>query len=42
MRAVLLIAVWDGLQTQWLLDDDFDMREPFKYAMKLLSQKPIA
>jgi AcrR family transcriptional regulator len=41
MRAILLIAVWDGLQTQWLLDDDFDMREPFKYAMKLLSQKPI-
>lgn len=42
MRATLLIAFWDGLQTQWLLDDDFDMREPFKYAMKLLSQKPIA
>ena len=42
MRASILIAVWDGLQTQWLLDDDFDMREPFKYAMKLLSQKPIA
>lgn len=42
MRATVLIAVWDGLQTQWLLDDDFDMREPFKYAMKLLSQKPIA
>lgn len=41
MRATLLIAVWDGLQTQWLLDDDFDMREPFKYAMELLSQKPI-
>lgn len=41
LRATLLIAVWDGLQTQWLLDDDFDMREPFKYAMKLLSQKPI-
>jgi AcrR family transcriptional regulator len=42
MRAILLIAVWDGLQTQWLLDDDFDMREPFKYAMELLSQKPIS
>ena len=42
VRASVLIAVWDGLQTQWLLDDDFDMREPFKYAMKLLSQKPIA
>ena len=42
MRSTLLIAFWDGLQTQWLLDDDFDMREPFKYAMKLLSQKPIA
>lgn len=41
MRATLLIAIWDGLQTQWLLDDSFDMREPFKYAMKLLSLKPI-
>ena len=42
LRASVLIAVWDGLQTQWLLDDEFDMREPFKFAMKLLSQKPIA
>ncbi|MFM5951665.1 MAG: TetR/AcrR family transcriptional regulator [Micrococcales bacterium] len=41
LRASVLIAVWDGLQTQWLLDDSFDMREPFAYAMKLLSQKPI-
>ncbi len=41
LRATLLIAIWDGLQTQWLLDDTFDMREPFQYAMKLLSQKPI-
>lgn len=41
IRATLLIAIWDGLQTQWLLDDSFDMREPFKYAIKLLSQKPI-
>jgi AcrR family transcriptional regulator len=41
IRATLLIAIWDGLQTQWLLDDSFDMREPFKYAMELLSQKPI-
>lgn len=41
VRASLLIALWDGLQTQWLLDDDFDMREPFEYALKLLAQKPI-
>jgi AcrR family transcriptional regulator len=41
IRASILIALWDGLQTQWLLDDDFDMCEPFEYAMKLLSQKPI-
>ena len=41
LRASILVALWDGLQTQWLLDADFDMKEPFEYAMKLLSQKPL-
>lgn len=37
IKAQLLIAIWDGLQTQWLLDEDFDMKPAFEYALKMLS-----
>jgi AcrR family transcriptional regulator len=36
-KASLISAMWDGLQLQWLLDESFDMRAPFKHALKLLS-----
>ncbi|MFM6940157.1 MAG: TetR/AcrR family transcriptional regulator [Rhodoluna sp.] len=35
-RAALLTAIWDGLQLQALLDDSFEMREPFMYALEQL------
>ena len=37
IKAQLLIAIWDGLQTQWLLDEAFDMKPAFEYALKMLS-----
>jgi hypothetical protein len=38
LRAALLTAVWDGLQTQWLLDPKFEMRRHFEYALVMLSR----
>jgi AcrR family transcriptional regulator len=38
VRAALLTAVWDGLQTQWLLDPKFEMRRHFEYALVMLSR----
>ncbi|MFM6977606.1 MAG: TetR/AcrR family transcriptional regulator [Micrococcales bacterium] len=38
LKAQLFIAMWDGLQNQWLLDDDFDMKPAFKYALEMFSQ----
>jgi len=38
IKAALITAVWDGLQLQWLLDDDFDMRAPFEYALEMISR----
>ncbi len=37
-KAALLTAVWDGLQAQWLLDPEFDMRRPFEYALSMLAR----
>jgi AcrR family transcriptional regulator len=37
-KAQIAIAVWDGLQTQWLLDENFDMKPAFEYALKMLSE----
>jgi AcrR family transcriptional regulator len=41
IRAQLLIALWDGLNFQQLLLDDFDMMPAFNYALKLLQFPPI-
>ena len=38
MKAALATAIWDGLQTQSLLDSKFDMRRPFEYAMVMLGR----
>lgn len=37
LKAELFIALWDGLQNQWLIDEDFDMRPSFKYAIEMFS-----
>lgn len=39
VKGALLTAMWDGLQTQWLLDPKFDMKLAFEYGVKLLSSK---
>jgi AcrR family transcriptional regulator len=36
LKAQILIAMWDGLQNQWLIDEAFDMKPAFKYALKML------
>jgi len=38
MRAALLTAFWDGLQIQWLLDPNFEMRRLFEYGVVMLSR----
>jgi AcrR family transcriptional regulator len=38
IKAAMITAIWDGLQLQWLLDDDFDMRAPFEYALEMISR----
>lgn len=38
IKAALATAIWDGLQTQALLDPKFDMRRPFEYAMVMLGR----
>ena len=37
LKAALFIALWDGLQNQWLIDEDFDMKPAFKYAIEMFS-----
>lgn len=38
MKAAVFTAVWDGLQQQWLLDEDFDMLSAFDYAIEMLGR----
>lgn len=38
LKAQIFIAMWDGLQNQWLIDEDFDMKPAFKYAMDMFSK----
>lgn len=38
IKAALITAMWDGLQLQWLLDEDFDMRPGFEYALEMISR----
>lgn len=38
LKAQILTALWDGLQTQWLLDTEFDMLPAFEYAIVMLSR----
>lgn len=38
IKAALITAMWDGLQLQWLLDEEFDMRAPFEYALEMISR----
>ena len=37
-KAAIFTAIWDGLQTQWLLDESFDMLPAFRYALNMLNQ----
>lgn len=37
LKAELFIALWDGLQNQWLIDESFDMKPAFKYALQMLT-----
>ncbi len=37
LKAALFIALWDGLQNQWLIDEDFDMKPAFRYAIEMFS-----
>lgn len=38
MKAAIFAAVWDGLQQQWLLDEDFEMQPAFDYALEMLGR----
>ena len=38
MTATLLVAVTDGLQTQWMLDPQIDMAEHIAYLWRLIAQ----
>lgn len=38
IKAALLTAIWDGLQTQWLLDPKFDMKRAFEYGVTMLTR----
>jgi AcrR family transcriptional regulator len=40
LRSQLLIAIWDGLNFQQLLVENFDMMPAFSYALKLLQLPP--
>ena len=39
MTATLLVAVTDGLQTQWMLDPQIDMAEHIAYLWRLIAQQ---
>jgi AcrR family transcriptional regulator len=38
MKAAIFAAIWDGLQQQWLLDEEFDMMPSFDYALEMLAR----
>jgi AcrR family transcriptional regulator len=38
IKAALITAMWDGLQLQWLLDEDFDMQPGFEYMLEMISR----
>jgi AcrR family transcriptional regulator len=38
LQAAIMVAIWDGLQTQWLLDPKFEMRPAFEYAVAMISR----
>lgn len=38
LKAAVLTAMWDGLQTQWLMDPKFDMKRAFEYAVTMISR----
>ncbi len=38
VKAAILVALWDGLQTQWLLDPKFDMKRYFEYGLTMLTR----
>lgn len=38
LKAAVLTAIWDGLQTQWLLDPKFDMKRAFEYGVTMLTR----
>jgi len=38
LKAQLFIAMWDGLQNQWLIDEEFDMKPAFAYALEMFSK----
>jgi AcrR family transcriptional regulator len=35
LKAQIFIAMWDGLQNQWLIDENFDMKPAFRYALDM-------
>ena len=37
LKAQIFIAMWDGLQNQWLIDEEFDMKPAFKYALDMFA-----
>lgn len=38
LKSAIFIAAWDGLQTQWLLDENFDMSPSFDYLLSMISR----
>lgn len=38
LKAQILIAIWDGLENQWLLDESFDMMPAFQYSLEMISR----
>ena len=38
LKAQLFIAMWDGLQNQWLIDENFDMKPAFAYALEMFEK----
>lgn len=38
LKAAVVVAMWDGLQTQWLLDPKFDMRRTFEYGLTMIAR----
>lgn len=38
VKASLLLAVWDGLQNQWLIDESLNMMPAFKHAVEMIDK----